>query len=806
MSGTELRAGYRRDARWVAGCLALVVCVAFAPFLLGRVTLLASAWDAPSLYATGASAQPPPDRPLKELDPGGAAWQSEAWLQIEHDAIFVDHRVPWWDPYDGYGHPFAAAQAQQPFFPLTVLAAIHPSPLVWNAYVVLRLYLAGVFAALFVLLYGGRAAGLAAGVAASFAGYYVLYYSMPHMSVETLLPALLWATELLVRRPGFGTAALAGTVIGLLHLGGMPESAAVAVLAASLYLVVRIRFLPSPTVPFARIGTFAAANLLGAAIGAIMLIPFAEYLPHALDMHRTSAAPVGLGVDGSSLGRALFQRLVPLSYGPPLNSILEPAPAWNQIRGWFGAAAGALALLALLDLTRRRAERLPATGAIVALGVVAVCALAKSLGAVWINWVGALPVLRLIIFPKYGEVPLDIALALLCGFGVAAFENGRRPERWVPIAAVAAVTLVLTAGFVEALGAVPPTTGLRYLYFGVALAAAALVAALFVANVPRAAPCAAAVLAAVVGLDVIGNYYVPMYAGIAAIPPAARNAYRGAPYLDALRAATGGRRAIGVGGPMWPEWGGALRIDTPEALNAIYPQRYLSFVNAFLTRRNATAPEDLVDRFDASADPSLATAAAHRWMTLSSVAAIVAPAGRTLGDPHLRKVYDRDVTIYAYDDPLPRASIFHAVRPAATDDDALRILADPATDVHRVLVLSAGATAPEVQPAAPGESARIAARDVTSVTIDAHLGARGLVMLNDMDHPGWRASVDGVATPILRADYLFRAVPVAAGAHRIRFEYASAGDALGTAVTIAGLLLTAGLGLFARRRSRAAAI
>ena len=36
---------------------------------------------------------------------------------------------------------------------------------------------------------------------------------------------------------------------------------------------------------------------------------------------------------------------------------------------------------------------------------------------------------------------------------------------------------------------------------------------------------------------------------------------------------------------------------------------------------------------------------------------------------------------------------------------------------------------------------------------------------------GWQALVDGRPVPMLRADYLFRAVTVPAGVHTVRFEY-----------------------------------
>lgn len=46
-----------------------------------------------------------------------------------------------------------------------------------------------------------------------------------------------------------------------------------------------------------------------------------------------------------------------------------------------------------------------------------------------------------------------------------------------------------------------------------------------------------------------------------------------------------------------------------------------------------------------------------------------------------------------------------------------------------------------------------------------------LLSMSDLYYPGWRAFIDGRECPIMRADYLFRAVPVAAGTHHLRFEY-----------------------------------
>jgi hypothetical protein len=43
--------------------------------------------------------------------------------------------------------------------------------------------------------------------------------------------------------------------------------------------------------------------------------------------------------------------------------------------------------------------------------------------------------------------------------------------------------------------------------------------------------------------------------------------------------------------------------------------------------------------------------------------------------------------------------------------------------------------------------------------------------LNDIWHPWWFATVDGVGIPIGKANVLFRAVSVAPGKHTVRFTF-----------------------------------
>jgi uncharacterized membrane protein YfhO len=71
----------------------------------------------------------------------------------------------------------------------------------------------------------------------------------------------------------------------------------------------------------------------------------------------------------------------------------------------------------------------------------------------------------------------------------------------------------------------------------------------------------------------------------------------------------------------------------------------------------------------------------------------------------------------------------------------------------------------------PAGAVTIAHDENTIVEIDLTASRAGFVLLNSAWHPWWRATVDGKPTDVLKANVLFRAVQVAAGKHRIRFEF-----------------------------------
>jgi hypothetical protein len=92
-------------------------------------------------------------------------------------------------------------------------------------------------------------------------------------------------------------------------------------------------------------------------------------------------------------------------------------------------------------------------------------------------------------------------------------------------------------------------------------------------------------------------------------------------------------------------------------------------------------------------------------------------------------------------------------------------------DPARTVLLEKPPQAPPLsQPEAAG-SARLARYANTEVSVEVDASAGGILVLNDVWTPWWFATVDGMETEIMRANVIFRAVPVPPGKHTVRFTF-----------------------------------
>jgi hypothetical protein len=137
-----------------------------------------------------------------------------------------------------------------------------------------------------------------------------------------------------------------------------------------------------------------------------------------------------------------------------------------------------------------------------------------------------------------------------------------------------------------------------------------------------------------------------------------------------------------------------------------------------------------------------------------------------------------------------------------TDAHAVARLREPSFDPDReVLLLDAPASLASVADGdeqdrqEPGRAV-VVREEARDVVIDAFAAEDGFLLLADMYYPGWTARVDGVVTPVYRANVTARAIALPKGRHTVHFTYEPSAFFRGLRISLASLAaLIAWLGL-----------
>jgi hypothetical protein len=127
---------------------------------------------------------------------------------------------------------------------------------------------------------------------------------------------------------------------------------------------------------------------------------------------------------------------------------------------------------------------------------------------------------------------------------------------------------------------------------------------------------------------------------------------------------------------------------------------------------------------------------------------------------------------YVYENPraLPRVMVVPGWQLAEFGS----IIRDgwPSVDPRRTVLLERPpASAPDPSPREPDGVAKIVSYGHTRVIVDVTAPTGGFLVLNDIWHPWWRARVDAIDVPILKANVLLRAVQLSPGHHVVQFEF-----------------------------------
>jgi hypothetical protein len=231
-----------------------------------------------------------------------------------------------------------------------------------------------------------------------------------------------------------------------------------------------------------------------------------------------------------------------------------------------------------------------------------------------------------------------------------------------------------------------------------------------------------------------------------------------------------------------------LGRDAFAGYEAILPATYVDYALAAGGNVAGSGRVAWFDRFDS---PLLAAASVR----------YVAPPDALAPGPRWIPAHGQ---FYENLDALPQARLVTKVWAAYPPSEAPSLLRSSRVDLRTSVIIEGEVDLPPLD--ARGGTVTWLDRSSDRVRLHAKSDGRALLVLADTWDEGWAADVDGAATPILRANVMFRAVLVPAGEHLVTFRFRPAcarNGLLVTLVSIAGVLAFTARSFLASRRKGA---
>jgi hypothetical protein len=164
------------------------------------------------------------------------------------------------------------------------------------------------------------------------------------------------------------------------------------------------------------------------------------------------------------------------------------------------------------------------------------------------------------------------------------------------------------------------------------------------------------------------------------------------------------------------------------------------------------------------------------------------------GGPKLNVSFETEgIWFYRRPTALPRAFIVHDAQFVPGDAEARTAL--HAADFVISHTVTLPATPPcSLEPVDPSaeETVQVVGESPNHLELTTRSTSAGLLVLAEVDYPGWQARLDGQPAQVLRADTILRAVCLPAGAHTVRFDFHPSDLVVGAIISCLALVVVIG--------------
>ena len=697
---------------------------------------------------------------------GGGDLVSFLWPTWRFAACSLRQGVlPLWNPTLYAGAPFAADQQSCLFYPINLVVFLlggEPGYATMEGLVILHVILAGWL--MYALLRGqglGRTASLFGGLAYALSDLFITHIGNLNLNATAAyLPALILLADRAFTRRSAGWAAAAGAVLAVAALAGHAQM--LLFLGLALALLILYRLVGSARQGGRAVAAVIALGLVVALVGlagaAVSLLPAYELMGHTA----RSSLSWEEATRFSLPWRALVGWVAPGFYG---RGTVAFWGSWERVEvGYLGVLPLALVVAGLLSARQGGKDRFP----LAFFALVALLGLAIALGGhtPLYRLLHALPGFRGLRAPARAIILADFGLAALAAYGLERIRHARRAQVGAMLAL--ALALVLALGLSRAVP-IPPER--------VAAARQGLWLAALLC------------LAGLLWVGAAARGWGVRWQGLAALLILALDLIASGSLVEVER----------------KDHTREFRHDEVVARLRSDPNLYrIDSSAAHAWQPDTAALYGLYDMGGVPNPLNLGAYESYRWSisargdrlySLLGVKYVLADKGIAPGDQRLAPVYTDGpaVDIYLNTTAYPMAQLLYEARQVESHQAAFAAIHDPAWDAARTVVLEE-----KPQPLAPpaGQPVALGFSGYGNNWLSLHVSTPtpAYLLLSEVYYPGWRASIDGQPTPVLRADYLFRAVYVPAGTHEVRLWFSPPSFWIGLGLSVAtwlGLLAAA---------------
>ena len=770
--------------------IALTVLLFWQFFLKGNIPIPTSymlSWYQPwkSVYtADGVSLlshKPVVDDAFRHLYP----------LRVIASDMIKKGQLPLWNPYNGSGTPLLAIMHPGYLTPFGIFFLFLSPTIAWTFYIMLQPLVLGIS----TYWYGktlklSERASLFSAFVLVLSGFAIVRLEYGEfLYVLTGLPLLLGIVER--KKANSHDKSIIGIpfLVFFMMISGQPHMIVYTLLVFAAYTILRLGFFNALYL--------GGLSVVGIGMSAIQLLP-------SLELYKLSTI-------NQETSTFIFDRfLLPISH---LLTIVIPNYFGNQATynyfgphdytetiAYVGSIPVSLALLAWWKYKRH-----PVVKFFVFVAIIATLST--------IQWVGARVLFSLPIPVLSSDVPSRVfvlttfSIAILSGFGFAIWEKLTPKElRLFAGIAIASMGVIGIATTLFYLLHVPcPTVHIPQCRLVSVRTSSIEILVLFIFLVasiwiPRAKT---NLYTARLWLPLMIIIGIGLYNAGKFLPFSPKDTvFSNVDVITALQKVSGLDRYFSIGeGEMRTNVTSIFGLYSPLYFDPLHIRRYselVSFANTADKRLGVTR-SDILLVSDASPNAEVAVRR-ERFMDLTSTRYLVGKKEELAQGTGSQVVWEGDSwRILTRASSLPRMYMVYKKEVIPDDDHILSRLFDPQFDIANTVIVEIDAQESVTLSKLP-ESSTISNIRYTGNRIEANVTTShaGFLVLTDTWYPGWKAFVDGKETPIMRANYTFRAILVPRGSHTVRFSYEPQSVVIGATLSLISLFFVCLFGLALR--------